>query len=260
MLASYHNHTTRCKHATGTPEEYLLRAIEAGYSAFGFSCHAPICDGTALSDARMSPGELPDYVSDIRALRDKYGHLIDVHIGLELEYLPMYHKDHMKLYREAGVEYLILGQHYNAPSDIKDQICSFAKYDNNSEYKLYVDLCTEALSTGDFAYFAHPDVFRFCGDPDFYLQESERLILCAIKNTIPLEVNMYGLVDNRHYPRDSFWELAGKLGAPVVLGRDAHKVERVHPIDEFPRAYAFIEKHGLNLIETPNLLNGKRII
>ena len=105
------------------------------------------------------------------------------------------------------------------------------------------------MNTGHFCYFAHPDVFKYNGDDDFYRAESERLIRAAILHGIPLEVNMYGLAEGRHYPNPLFWEVAGRLGADVILGRDAHSVLRVHCEEEFPRAYAFVEKHGLKLIE-----------
>jgi histidinol phosphatase-like PHP family hydrolase len=31
MIANYHTHTMRCKHAFGTDEEYVLEAIKHGY-------------------------------------------------------------------------------------------------------------------------------------------------------------------------------------------------------------------------------------
>jgi histidinol-phosphatase (PHP family) len=106
------------------------------------------------------------------------------------------------------------------------------------------------MDTGDFCYFAHPDVFKYRGDDDFYREQSDRLIHAAIANGIPLEVNMYGMIDGRHYPNPLFWERAAKHGAAVILGRDAHSTARVHAPEEFNTAYRFIEKYGLNLIES----------
>lgn len=250
MLASYHNHTPLCHHAEGTPEEYVLHAIRHGYSVFGFSDHAPHCFTDDLFASRMSPADLPFYVETVSQLREKYKNDIEIHIGLELEYYPKYHKRNMQMYREAGIEYLILGQHLLGNGKLPDGMNSFAETSINSSYTAYVDQVIEAMETGDFCYFAHPDVFRYKGDDDFYKAESERLIRAAISHGVPLEVNMFGLYEHRHYPNPLFWEVASKLSPKVILGRDAHQIIRVHNDAEFPMAYAFVEKYKLDLIES----------
>ena len=47
MKTNYHTHTTRCMHATGSDEDYVLSAIKGGYY---------------VADMRMLPEELPGYV------------------------------------------------------------------------------------------------------------------------------------------------------------------------------------------------------
>ena len=37
MKTNYHTHTTRCVHATGSDEDYVLSAIKGGYQELGFS-------------------------------------------------------------------------------------------------------------------------------------------------------------------------------------------------------------------------------
>lgn len=261
MKASYHNHTPLCNHATGSEEEYVLHAIKNGYEIFGFSDHAPHLFDEAISHSRMKPEQLSGYCERILELRHKYRDYIELHIGLELEYYPYYHKNDLELYRSCGVEYLIMGQHligYSSPGVYKN---SFAATDDRDGYIAYVNQCIGGLRTGNFCYFAHPDVFRYVGDADFYREQSDRLILCAKELDIPLEVNMYGLVDGRHYPNPLFWERVSALGAKVILGRDAHSVLRVHNESEFPAALGFIEKHGLNLIDSlpDSFLHGARL-
>ena len=41
MIANYHTHTWRCRHADGTEREYVETAIEAGFKILGFSDHTP---------------------------------------------------------------------------------------------------------------------------------------------------------------------------------------------------------------------------
>ena len=59
MLTNYHTHTTRCGHAEGTEEEYILTALRCGYKVLGFSDHTPWAYAT------------PGFVSRIRMLLDE---------------------------------------------------------------------------------------------------------------------------------------------------------------------------------------------
>ena len=90
-LKTYHTHTTRCHHATGSDEEFVLSAIKGGYQELGFSDHTPWKYHTNyISDIRMTPEELPDYVESLRSLQEKYKDRISLKIGLECEYFPEY--------------------------------------------------------------------------------------------------------------------------------------------------------------------------
>ena len=54
MKTNYHTHTTRCHHATGSDEEFVLSAIKGGYQEIGFSDHTPWKYHTNyISDIRM---------------------------------------------------------------------------------------------------------------------------------------------------------------------------------------------------------------
>ena len=73
MRTNYHTHTTRCHHATGSDEEFVLSAIKGGYQEIGFSDHTPWKYHTNyISDIRMLPEELPGYVESLRSLQEKY--------------------------------------------------------------------------------------------------------------------------------------------------------------------------------------------
>ena len=73
MRTNYHTHTTRCLHATGSDEEFVLSAIKGGYQELGFSDHTPWKYHTDyVSDIRMTPEQLPGYVESLRWLQEKY--------------------------------------------------------------------------------------------------------------------------------------------------------------------------------------------
>ena len=73
MIANYHTHTWRCRHATGTEEEYIQRAFDRGLTVFVFSDHTPyIFPGDYYCRMRMYPDELADYAATVHGLKEKY--------------------------------------------------------------------------------------------------------------------------------------------------------------------------------------------
>jgi hypothetical protein len=91
--------------------------------------------------------------------------------------------------------------------------------------KQYCDQTIEALYTGLFTYFAHPDIMHFVGEEAIYRQQMRRICRAAKECQVPLEINLLGLYLQRQYPNPIFWELAAEEGCKVVLGVDAHKPE-----------------------------------
>ena len=50
MKTNYHTHTTRCMHAVGSDEAYVLSAIKGGFQILGFSDHTPWKYGALFTD------------------------------------------------------------------------------------------------------------------------------------------------------------------------------------------------------------------
>ena len=73
MKANYHSHTTRCHHAKGSDEEYILSAIKGGFDEIGFSDHCPWpFENGYSSRIRMDVSEFENYVTSVQALKEKY--------------------------------------------------------------------------------------------------------------------------------------------------------------------------------------------
>ena len=113
MKTNYHTHTTRCMHATGSDEDYVLSAIKGGYQELGFSDHTPWKYHTDyVADMRMLPEELPGYVESLRSLREKYRDQISIKIGLECEYFPTYIHWLKEKIKEYQLDYILFGNHH----------------------------------------------------------------------------------------------------------------------------------------------------
>jgi len=255
MIANYHTHTTRCKHAIGTEREYIETAIEAGMKELGFSDHVPYRFPDFVSGIRMAMEEVPDYVQTLVALREEYKKDIRIYIGFEAEYFPELFGDLIEELSAYAYDYMILGQHFLLPEPNGVYIGS--PIYGEELLARYVELSLEGLATGKFAYFAHPDLPNFKGDRKLYKKHMRRLCEGAKRMNIPLEINFTGYMDRRNYPCKDFWEIAGKVGNCAVLGCDAHRPEvlSMKELEYFCTNLA--TDCGLRIIERLNLENGQ---
>lgn len=252
MKVNLHTHTFRCRHASGTEREYIENAIEGGLTCLGFSDHAPYVfkDGY-YSNFRMLPEQQEDYVTTLQALREEYRGRLDIKIGYEAEYYPEFFEDFLRLITRYEVNYLILGQHF-----IDNEMTrrySGATSDDEDYLRTYVDQTCEAMRTGVFTYFAHPDLMNYTGDEKIYSKHYSRLIGCAIDCKVPLEINLLGIRDGRAYPHEAFFKLCGEMGAVVCVGCDAHSADVTCDKPSFRRAMELVEKYGLHVDPSPTL-------
>jgi len=254
MTYNYHAHTARCGHASGTEEEYILRAIEGGITHMGFSDHVPFLfpDGKE-SYYRIPVAQARDYFDTLNALRAKYRDRIDLTIGFEMEYYPTFFKDMLDTALSLGAEYLILGQHFSSDERPKGFYVANPTEDP-AHLKEYVSNVLAAMETGVFTYVAHPDIFNFTGDESLYQEEMRKICVAAREKNIPLEINFLGFRAGRHYPQERFWKLAGEEQSPVTFGFDSHDVAGAFDGTSLPRAMDLVEHYGLNYIGEPKLI------
>lgn len=247
MIANYHTHTHRCNHAAGPDRAYVEQAIENGMQVLGFSDHAPMpFAGTYYSGFRMKPQETAEYVASLRCLREEYQKDIRILIGFETEYYPALFNDFLRLVEPYEPDYLILGQHalYNE----ENAPFSSAPTEDPGILRQYVDQVMQGLATGRFAYLAHPDMIRFEGNEDIYRQEITRLCTFCKEHAIPLEINLLGLMEQRHYPRPLFWEIASRVGNTAIIGCDAHKPEVLNNQELHAKGEAWAKRYGVPLL------------
>lgn len=253
MIANYHTHTPRCCHASGTEEEYVRCALQAGMQTLGFSDHAPYLFPEGFrSPFRMLPQELEDYVLSVERVRKQYAGKIAILLGAEAEFYPKYFADTVNMLKDQGVEYLILGQHmlYNEVEGIG----TAGPTTDITLLQQYCDQVIDGIYTGKFTYFAHPDIMNFVGASDDYRQQMSRICRAAKACAMPLEINLLGLQLQRQYPNPVFWELAAEEGCQVVLGVDAHRPEALlnHKLEENGRQLA--QRYGLEVLETVQMV------
>jgi histidinol-phosphatase (PHP family) len=256
MKTNYHTHTTRCHHAVGSDEEYILSAIKGGYDELGFSDHTPwkyITD--YVSPVRMIPDELPGYVDSIRSLEEKYKDQIKVRLGLECEYFPDYIYWLKNTIKEYGIDYVIFGNHfYNSDEKFR----YFAKYtDSIDMLDLYEESAVEGIESGLFKYMAHPDLFMN-SYPEFdhhCTMISRHICRAAVRNNLPLEYNIsirakkeaQGL--EATVPSPEFWHIATTEGCTAIIGIDAHNNKDFETSKYYDQAVDDLKKMGIKTID-----------
>ena len=254
MKANYHTHTWRCKHAVGEERQYVENAIAGGIKILGFSDHTPMpYAGGYVSPSKMSLEEMDGYVDTVLSLQKEYASDIEIHLGLEVEYYPAYFEDLLRFCEDYPVEYFLLAQHFLG-NEIGEVYCGYAPHDQR-DLTRYVDQSLEALETGVFTYFAHPDLLCYQGDKDFYQAEMRRLCQGAKRLQIPLEINFLGIWDHRHYPNPLFWPLAAEVGNTVIFGSDAHRPDKVYNPEAEKVALQMVEDYHLPLLTEVPLLS-----
>lgn len=228
----YHTHTTRCGHAYGTDEEYVLSAIGEKYRVLGFSDHI-FFPGLSQPRARGEYSMLNDYLTSIRGLKKKYQKDIEIRLGFEAEYVPFYEPYYRELYAKHQLEYMILGHHF-----VFEGNRIVAYYGGSSDAELILRYGTEvvaAMKTGLFKYVAHPDIYMM-GYPHGFDATAKKVAEMIFKTAqalkIPLELNLGGIrgrglmqIGNEvryPYPYKPFWALAKRFDVKVIIGIDAH--------------------------------------
>lgn len=258
MKANYHTHSEYCGHAEGKIQDYIEKAISHNLVALGFSEHAPF-PGNPFG-MRMDFNKLSAYVSEITKQRAFYQDKIQLHIGLEIEYLDAYASYYPLLFSEYDIEYLIMGQHFFMGPDKK----CYNLYDNSFPSEYLVKHCKDMLKgmeTGFFKYIAHPDLMFI---RNFEIEQNCKkaiatLVEGAEKKHYMLELNANGFRRGKQlyldgmrypYPVDIFWKEVAKTDIPVIIGSDSHSPSII--CDEHTaHATEYALKLGLNLIETP---------
>ena len=107
MKVNLHTHTWRCRHATGSDEDYVLAAIKAGYDKLGFSDHNPFpyTGKWAEMDVReMRMYEFDEYCQSVLDLKEKYKNQIQIYLGVE--------EDAFQPVNRNGFDYVIGSCHY----------------------------------------------------------------------------------------------------------------------------------------------------
>ncbi len=224
MRVDLHNHTPLCNHATGTPREYILKAIEEGIDIYGFSDHAPM---NFDQEYRMSFEDMANYEEEILNLKDEFKDKIDIRLAYEVDFLPGF-MDNRVL--NADVDYLIGSVHFldKWGFDNPEFIGEYKNRDIDKIYQDYFDAIEIMTKSGEFDIVGHLDlikVFNFKPKKDIRLI-AKNAIEAIKKNNMVVEINAAGLrkLVKEAYPSKELLEMCYENSIDITFGSDAHKI------------------------------------
>lgn len=258
MKANYHTHTMRCKHAIGKDEDYIRAAIAAGYDQIGFSDHTPWPYASDfVSGVRMAQGELEEYVQSLRALGEKYKDQIRVLVGLECEYFPAYMDWLFEKKQELGLDYLILGNHFD---ETDESGVYFGSISTPQMLHRYVNSTVRALETGEFLYLAHPDLYmRSYPEFDRDCRAAAKDLCRAVREMgLLVEYNLEGVRASQNegrllYPHPAFWETAADEDVRAIIGVDAHSPQSLEKTVLWQQSYDLLRGMGFEIVTSLSL-------
>ena len=265
-LYNFHSHTSRCGHACGEDEQYIIKAIEEGFVYYGMSDHVMFPFYSQPSIRGDYDKYYLDYLSSFAYLKDKYKEQINMFLGMEAEYHPGL-KTYYRNLLCNDLEYLILGQHYYIYDDF--HMTSYNNFPNSAA--LYVEHLIKGMRSGLFLYVAHPDIISFFQQS---VSEEEFKNLCfeiikvAKELDMPLELNVSKIsvalhqnkdIESALFPIDFFWEKAGQEGIKVIIGLDAHDIYYVDK-KMFNFALRYAKQYNLKIMEPEEIIARMREI
>ena len=260
MKANLHTHTARCGHASGADEEYVQAAVQAGFDVLGFSDHVPwpYRSGFRHPNVRMDVTQIADYLQSVRGLRERYAGKIRILAGFEAEYFPDYISWLSDMAAENGLDYLILGNHYDRSDE---NGIYFGQLTTPEMLSRYVEQTARGVRTGLFTYLAHPDLFMRSWKggygADFRAAAKDLCQVCRDQG-ISMEYNMhmryeFGTKEAAGYPCGAFFEIVQQEGIPVVTGLDAHAPEELSDGTLWDKAEKELDVLGIRRTEMPVL-------
>ena len=231
----HHLHTSFCHHATGTMEEYVLAGIECGLEGIVFLEHLE-AGINYFETTWLSESDFADYHQQGARLREKYGDLINIGLGVEVGYNPerigeLKEKIARYSWDRVGISYHFLeidGHHYNLVSRKRENMAAFSLVGINNVLDRYFagllaainDLPGTALCHLDAVLRHHPEL-TFTPN---HLEQIDGILVALADRRMALEVNASGFpLRNEPYPSLAIIQRAVELGLRLEAGSDAHR-------------------------------------
>jgi histidinol-phosphatase (PHP family) len=244
---NFHNHSDYCD-GVETLESHIQAAVNQNVKVLGFSSHAPLPFATPWA---MPKDKLAKYRKDFDFLRQKYQSLIELYLGLEIDFIPKIISPTDDFIKELNLDYTIGSIHFvdqyenaqfweidNTTQVFKAGLEAIFAGNIKKAIKRYYELMRKMLKKSTPDILGHLDKIKIHNKNQAFFAETEKWYKKEVRETLEtiakvgcvLEVNTAGIYKKAlKEPYPSYWILAEalELNIPIMLNSDAHTPAKI---------------------------------
>jgi histidinol-phosphatase (PHP family) len=261
-LTNYHIHSIYCD-GKDDLESIVIEAIHRGFKAIGFSSHCPL---PVENNYSMKYDKLAQYCQEVRMLRSKYSKLIQIYLGLEVDFIEnvISPASPIVLFQQLdftiGTVHSLWGKDGNKVYQLNTNTDTFLKavkegFHSNpaSLIRTYFAAIRRMVETSKPTVIGHFDLIKvhnngyvvFDPDTEFYQSEVENTLKVIKANNSILEVNTRGFYkgsSTEFSPSDKILNKALDLQIPITVNTDAHSKDELD--SALTNAYEYLREIG----------------
>lgn len=243
-MYTLHAHTQFCD-ARMPMAEFASKAVESGFTHYGFTPHSPI---PIESGCNMSLDDVDTFFSEVDRLQSLYPE-IRFYKGMEIDYLDSSWGPASEYFKSLPLDYAIGSVHFIPNQegeyfDIDGRPERFQKrlrenFDNDLKYVVdkYFEHSLEMVEAGGFEIIGHFDkikhnagtIMKDIESTDWYKSHVNRLIDAIISSDVIVEINTKSWKEyHQLFPAQRHWKHLLGAGVKIVVNSDAHYVDRIN--------------------------------
>lgn len=270
---NYNSHSKYCS-GSDEMETYLHEAISQRLKVFGFSSHAPLPFTARWS---LNYAQVAEYLAKASHLKQKFQDLIQVYIGMEVDYIPSVIGPTSEYIKTLRLEYIIGAVHFvdrfddGHPWQIDTNQAVFErglrqifKGNIKKAVRQYYELIRQMLQEQCPEITAHLDRIKrhnyrlelFDESEKWYQREVIKTLKVLADSGSILEVNTRGMYKHglpEVYPSPWILAEAQRLNIPIMMNSDANRPEENSKL--FAETAALLEDIGFKQMKI--LLDGR---
>lgn len=237
-LYNLHSHTQFCD-GRADMEQFVVAAVEQGFSHYGFSPHSPV---PIASPCNMSADEVAAYLAECERLQCIYGDKIRLFAAMEIDYLSSEWGPSHDFFQSLPLDYRIGSVHFipsehgmidvdGRPEDFAVKMSEHFDEDLRHVVTTFYHQTWAMLNAGGFDIIGHFDKIGFNAsnyqpgveqEPWYCQLVADTIDLIAEKGVIA-EINTKAWdAHQRLFPSPQWLAMLCQRHIPVVVNSDAH--------------------------------------
>nr|WP_281380199.1 histidinol-phosphatase [Armatimonas rosea] len=233
----YHSHNDRCGHAVGKLEDYVQQAVALGLTHFGMSDHGPAywLEGDhAQPTIQMAVSELPSYVAEAVALKERYADQLALAVGIEADFIEGQEEALAGWLAAHPFDYVLGSVHYCLGKSVFDRR-RWREQDPEAVFRDYYRQVVLAARSGLFDILSHLSVIDTYAPkiPERLADELYPPVAAAIAESgciVELNTSCYRKQPSwdAPYPNPKLLTELIAHGVPLTFGSDCHAPQEIH--------------------------------